>query len=100
MTTLNSWISISYTNKTAQNLIFSFGRDHGFYGRLLTQAVAVLPSLQVRNGNQVLGYNFTPQDGNSLMSSVKAMAHYFARGSGDDPIDVIKVFSRYLYSEV
>lgn len=66
---------VSLTNKKSTNKVFSFGRDHGFYGRIYTQSVVCVPSLYVRNFDdvtRVAGVSFTPQDGNSLMSSVSA----------------------------
>lgn len=66
---------ISMTKKKASNTIFSFGRDHGFYGRIYTQAVICEPTLFVKNhtdATRITGFAFTPQDGNSLMSSVTA----------------------------
>jgi glyceraldehyde-3-phosphate dehydrogenase (NAD(P)) len=63
---------IAVTYKDMASLVFSFGRDHGRFGRILNQTVVVLPSLHVRNGNELLGFCFTPQDGNSLLSSVAA----------------------------
>jgi glyceraldehyde-3-phosphate dehydrogenase (NAD(P)) len=63
---------VAITDKKAANLIFSFGRDHGYYGRILSQTVVVLPTLIVRNRREVYGFCFTPQDGNSLLSSIAA----------------------------
>ncbi len=63
---------VALTDKRAANLIFSFGRDHGYYGRILSQTVVVLPTLMVRRGREVYGFCFTPQDGNSLVSSIAA----------------------------
>jgi glyceraldehyde-3-phosphate dehydrogenase (NAD(P)) len=63
---------VAVTDKQYANQIFSFGRDHGYYGRILSQAVVVLPTLLVRGGCEVTGFCFTPQDGNSLMSSIAA----------------------------
>ncbi|HWH08126.1 MAG TPA: hypothetical protein VNX21_02935 [Candidatus Thermoplasmatota archaeon] len=65
---------VGLTDKTATNLVFSFAREHGFMGRILSQTVVVTPSLHVsENGRDVTGYAFTPQDGNALLSSI-AMA--------------------------
>jgi glyceraldehyde-3-phosphate dehydrogenase/erythrose-4-phosphate dehydrogenase len=61
---------VAVTDKRYANLIFSFGRDHGYYGRILSQTVAVLPTVAVRRKREVYGFCFTPQDGNSLLSSV------------------------------
>jgi glyceraldehyde-3-phosphate dehydrogenase (NAD(P)) len=63
---------VATTYKDMASLVFSFGRDHGRFGRILNQAVVVLPTLHVRNENEVLGFCFTPQDGNSLFTSVAA----------------------------
>jgi len=53
-------------------VVFSFGRDHGYYGRILSQTVVVTPTLAVRRAHEVYGFCFTPQDGNSLLSSMAA----------------------------
>jgi glyceraldehyde-3-phosphate dehydrogenase (NAD(P)) len=63
---------VAVTYKDMASLVFSFGRNHGRFGRILNQAVVVMPSVHVRNGNEVLGFCFTPQDGNSLLSSIAA----------------------------
>ena len=65
---------VAVTQKKDANLIFSFGRDHGYYGRIMSQTVVVLPTLHVRRGRDVYGFCFTPQDGNSLLSSIAATA--------------------------
>ena len=70
----NPRVAVSY--KKDANLIFSFGRDHGHYGRLLDQTVIVVPTIHVVNNNEVIGFCFTPQDGNSILSSV-TMAERF-----------------------
>lgn len=63
------------TYKMSANAVFSFGRDYGHYGRLLNETVLVVPSLAVRNkGREIVGFCFTPQDGNSLLSSISAAA--------------------------
>jgi glyceraldehyde-3-phosphate dehydrogenase (NAD(P)) len=63
---------VAITDKRYANLIFSFGRDHGYYGRILSQTVVVLPTVTVQRKRSVYGFCFTPQDGNSLLSSVAA----------------------------
>ena len=66
----NPFVATTYKDQTA--LVFSFGRDHGHYGRILNQTTIVLPTLSVREHGEVVGFSFTPQDGNSLLSSVAA----------------------------
>jgi len=74
---LNANKFIALTHKTCANQIFSFGRDHGYYGRIYNQGVLSIPTLHVTKGRSrtkthVTGFCFTPQDGNSLLSSVAA----------------------------
>lgn len=38
----------------------------------MNQSVVVEPSLTVRNDHEVSGFCFTPQDGNSIFSSISA----------------------------
>jgi glyceraldehyde-3-phosphate dehydrogenase (NAD(P)) len=70
--TANKYVAL--TEKTMANPIFSFGRDHGFFGRILNQTVVSVPTLTVRDGHEITGFCFTPQDGNSLLSSIAATA--------------------------
>jgi len=63
---------VAVTDKRHANLIFSFGRDHGYYGRIMSQTVVALPTVMVRHDEEIVGFCFTPQDGNSLLSSVAA----------------------------
>ncbi len=64
---------VAVTHKTTANSIFSFGRDHGFCGRILNQSVIPTDTVHVsEDGRNISGFCFTPQDGNSLLSSVAA----------------------------
>lgn len=63
---------IALTHKNLSSLVFSFGRDHGLFGRILNQTVIPVKGLTVKDGREVLGFSFTPQDGNSLLSSIAA----------------------------
>ena len=65
---------VALTEKTMANPIFSFGRDHGFFGRILNQTVVSVPTVTVRDGHEITGFCFTPQDGNALLSSIAATA--------------------------
>jgi glyceraldehyde-3-phosphate dehydrogenase (NAD(P)) len=69
----NKFTALTYKNLT--NKVFSFGRDHGYYGRIFNHTVIAVNSLNTRShqGNTIVtGFCFTPQDGNSLLSSVAA----------------------------
>lgn len=88
---------IALTYKDMSSLVFSFGRDHGRFGRILNQAVVVLPSLHVRNGNEVLGFCFTPQDGNSLLSSIAATERFLHPESYND---IMRSLDSMLFKEI
>jgi glyceraldehyde-3-phosphate dehydrogenase type II len=63
---------IALTNKKSSASVFSFGRDHGLFGRILNQTVIASNTLALKNDRELVGMCFTPQDGNSLLSSVAA----------------------------
>ncbi|MCJ7726462.1 MAG: hypothetical protein MUP76_08775 [Acidimicrobiia bacterium] len=88
---------IALTYKRSANQIFSFGRDHGHYGRILSQTVVPFETLAVRNGRELIGFCFTPQDGNALLSSLAATLWYLHPGGFEERIDVIRP---YLFREV
>lgn len=95
---LNENPRIAVTYKKSANLVFSFGRDHGHYGRILNNTVVVLPSLHVsEDGKEVHGFCFTPQDGNSLLSSVAATLWFLYP---DDYTERLKVLEPYFYQEI
>ncbi len=88
---------VAVTNKTSSGLVFSFGRDHGHYGRILDQTIVVLPALHVVNGNEVIGFCFTPQDGNSLLSSITAAERFLYPNSYEEKLKCLEPF---LFQEV
>ena len=90
---------VAVTDKRHANLIFSFGRDHGYYGRILSQTVVVLPTLLVRRKREVIGFCFTPQDGNSLLSSIAAALWHI----DSEPASVsrrLEAIRRWVYREI
>lgn len=88
---------VAITHKHSANRIFSFGRDHGYYGRILSQTVIPLDTLTVRDGNEIVGFCFTPQDGNPMLSTLAATLWYLYPEGFDDRLDVIRP---YLFKEV
>ena len=90
---------VATTDKRYANLIFSFGRDHGYYGRILSQTVAVMPTVAVRRKREVYGFCFTPQDGNSLLSSVAA-ALWLIEPDWQSVENRLAPFRRWLYREI
>ena len=90
---------VAVTDKRFATLIFSFGRDHGYYGRILSQTVAVMPTLAVRKKRDVYGFCFTPQDGNSLLSSVSA-ALWLIEPDWESVRSRLQPIRRWLYREI
>ena len=89
---------VAVTNRGEQNLIFSFGRDYGHYGRILDNTVVVLPSLHVsQDGHRVTGFCFTPQDGNSLLSSLAATLWMIDPSTHEAKLEVV---APYMFDEV
>jgi glyceraldehyde-3-phosphate dehydrogenase (NAD(P)) len=89
---------VALTEKTMANPIFSFGRDQGFFGRILNQTVVSVPTLTVRDGYEITGFCFTPQDGNALLSSIAATAWLMYPDTCEQRIHQF-VYS-YLFDEV
>lgn len=81
---------VAITYKDSANQIFSFGRDHGFHGRILSQAVVPIETLSVRNGNELVGFCFTSQDGNSLLSSMAASLWMIDPTTYNDRLDALR----------
>src|SRR5437867_7871476 len=88
---------MALTYKQSANSAFPFGRDCGHYARILNQTVVAVPTLAVRNGTEVVGYCFTPQDGNSILSSVAAATWFLHPDSYEEKIQCLKP---YFFSEV
>ena len=47
---------VALTHKIMAGPIFSFGRNHGYFGRLLNQTVVSIPTLTVRDGHEITGF--------------------------------------------
>ena len=91
---------IALTHKKSANSVFSFGRDHGHFGRILNQAVVPRQTLAVRKGDrgyEVVGFCFTPQDGNSLLSSVAAACWMI---NPEDYNERVQCLGKYFFNEV
>ena len=87
---------VALTLKRSANQIFSFGRDHGYYGRILSQTVVPIETMAVRNGTELVGFCFTPQDGNALLSSIAATLWHLHGEVGDR----LEVLRRFFFQEV
>jgi hypothetical protein len=88
---------VACTNKRAVNQIFSFGRDHGYFGRILSQTVVPVSTLTVPNSKRIVGFCYTPQDGNSLLSSIAATLRYIDASKLDERLDVLRP---YMFREI
>ena len=74
---LDSEPLIALTNKRMASTVFSFIREMGYHSRILNQSIVCVPSLQVKDRNEISGFSFSPQDGNSVMSSIAAALWQF-----------------------
>jgi glyceraldehyde-3-phosphate dehydrogenase/erythrose-4-phosphate dehydrogenase len=83
---------VALTLKNTANVVFSFGRDYGHFGRILNQTVMVMSTLAVHNGTEVVGFCFTPQDGNSTLSSVAATSWFLYPDSWEKRIGCLEEF--------
>ena len=91
---------VALTHKNLANKVFSFGRDHGYYGRIYNQTVVSIPTLNTSSlggATKITGFCFTPQDGNSLLSSIAAALYGIY---GKEYSSKIKIFSKYLFEEI
>ena len=83
---------IAVTDKKDANTVFSFGRDQGHFGRILNQTVIPVSTLTMPNENRLVGFCFTPQDGNSLLSSLAAALRFIHPRDWETRIQVLKPF--------
>ena len=100
---------VALTEKKMSSEVFSYGRDHGHFGRIFNSAVVPKDSLQVLQGHmtnpmhkrgygcEVVGFAYTPQDGNSLLSSIGAAMKYLYP---EDYQEKMKCFDKYLHNEI
>jgi glyceraldehyde-3-phosphate dehydrogenase (NAD(P)) len=91
----NRLVAVTHKDQTA--LTFSFGRDHGHYGRILNQTVVALSTIHIKDSKEVFGFTFTPQDGNSLISSVVATERLLYPENWHEKI---RCLDRFLFREV
>ncbi len=90
---------VALTEKRSSATVFSFGRDHGFFGRILNETVIPTACLHVsEDGRQATGYCFTPQDGNSLLSSMAGALWYLDQA---DPRERLQdTLQPYMFAEI
>jgi glyceraldehyde-3-phosphate dehydrogenase (NAD(P)) len=88
---------VALTNKKSSASVFSFGRDHGLFGRILNQTVIVTQSLALKDDNEIVGMCFTPQDGNSLSSSIAATLRFLYPDNYPQHLEVLKP---YFFQEI
>ena len=94
---LNANGRVALTNKKSSAAVFSFGRDHGIFGRILNQTVIVSQSLAIKGEREVVGMCFTPQDGNSLLSSLSATLWFLHPDSYEERLKALK---SYFFNEI
>lgn len=62
---------IATTHKFDSNKVFELGRKYSPYGRLYAQAIFVQNNIMIKH-NQIMGWAFIPQEGNTLLSTLHA----------------------------
>jgi glyceraldehyde-3-phosphate dehydrogenase type II len=97
MRRLQSTRRVAMTHKKSSAAVFSFGRDHGIFGRILNQTVIVAQSMAMRGDREIVGTCFTPQDGNSLLSSVAATLWFLYPDSYNEKLEPVRP---YFFSEI
>ena len=97
MRRLRANLRVALTNKKSSASVFSFGRDHGMFGRILNQTVIVTQSLAMRGDKEIVGTCFTPQDGNSLLSSIAATLWFMYPDSYEEKLAPVRP---YFFSEI
>lgn len=85
------------TDKRSTNRVFSFGRDHGFFGRILNQTVVCSSTVAAKGDREVVGFAFTPQDGNALLSNVAMAVRTVDPDGWKKRLDPLRA---YLFKEV
>ena len=93
---LNNSEFLMATEKMSSNKVFSFGRDHGYHGRILSHGVVAEQSLHVKD-NTLTGYCFTPQDGNALLSSVAGTVQHYYKNDWQKKMET---FNRYIFKNI
>ncbi|RME03583.1 MAG: hypothetical protein D6805_05890 [Planctomycetota bacterium] len=88
---------VAFTTRRSISQIFSFGRDHGHYGRILNQTVIPTDCLTLKNPREITGFCFTPQDGNSLLSSIAAAMWFLYPQEYENKIQCLR---DYFFEEV
>jgi glyceraldehyde-3-phosphate dehydrogenase (NAD(P)) len=88
---------VAMTNKKSSASVFSFGRDHGLFGRILNQTVIVSQSLAINGDKEIVGSCFTPQDGNALLSSLAATLWFLYPDSYEERLAPVRP---YFFDEI
>ena len=78
---------VATTRKFDSNRIFELGRRYGVQGRIFAHAIVVANNLLV-HGNDIRGWAFVPQEGNTLVSSLEAMLRF--RGASDSSLRAVR----------
>ena len=112
--TLKEEKMIATTNHTTANKIFSHGREFGHYGRILNHVVVPTEPISCRIVNQLVGYPdggtrkqhsitgfaYTPQDGNSLLSSAAAALWFLNDKDWKQANKKLYTLKKHLFQEI
>ena len=87
---------VALTEKTMASTVFSLGGTMGILGASSTRRWCRY-TLIVRDGHEITGFCFTPQDGNSLLSSITAAARFLDPDAYEKHLQFM---TPYLFDEV
>lgn len=77
---------IASTRKFDSNVIFEMGRKYGFAGRIFSHAILLKNNLLIHD-NQLKGWAFIPQEGNSILSTIHAFLLQTNHPQSNDVMD-------------
>ncbi|MBN2729846.1 MAG: hypothetical protein JXR53_11545 [Bacteroidales bacterium] len=85
---------VSKTKTFDSNIIFEFGRRHGFAGRLYSHCIVNYNNLIFENNEtNIKGWAFVPQEGNTLISTLHA---FLLQTKNENSVQIITEIQKYL----
>ena len=80
---------VSQTSKFDSNIVFELGRKYGFLGRLYSHSIIVKNNILI-NKNEIKGWAFVPQEGNTILSTIHAFLLQTNNKKSDEIMQKVK----------
>ncbi|MBN2893470.1 MAG: hypothetical protein JXL97_16470 [Bacteroidales bacterium] len=87
---INNSEFVSESAKFDSNVIFELGRRYSQFGRLYSHAIFVSNNILINN-NEIKGWAFIPQEGNTILSTINAFLLQTANKSTEEIMKMLKV---------